>query len=111
VALYSAWDWGRNAWRVYKTNLPVSIGDDPKSESRPRHILGGDPDRDTAKLPRDAKFIGYSHLARGEVRRMPDGEGLGAADDKGFWAKPIVLIGLGAVAATVYWKFFRRRLS
>ena len=29
MALYSAWDWDKNAWAVFATPGTVSVGDDP----------------------------------------------------------------------------------
>lgn len=71
MALYSVWDWDRNAWAIYRTNTPVSVGDDalpPKPATGP---IGADPDTQVKALPRGAKFVEYSHVARGEVRRKP----------------------------------------
>jgi hypothetical protein len=108
VALYSVWDWNKNAWRIYATKKSVSVGDDPKPPA-PTGIspIGADPDTDVRPLPFGAKFVGMSHLAKGEVRRLGSG-GLGEASEDSFWSNPIVLIGLGAVAATVYWQWWRR---
>lgn len=76
MALYSVWDWDRNAYRVYSTKTPVSVGDDP-IPPKPSGLsaLGADPDTHLKALPSGAKFMGYSHLARGELRRMSRGLG------------------------------------
>lgn len=113
MALYSVWDWNRNAYRVYSTRKPVSVGDDP-IPPRPSGLtsLGADPDHDIKPLPSGVKFLGYSHLARGEVRRMPDGLGdngddAGAAtSSKGRWT----MLGLGiAIGAGGAWLLGKRR--
>jgi hypothetical protein len=70
MALFSVWDWDKNSWAVYRNGDSVSVGDDPKppkpSGTSP---LGADPDTHVKPLPPDAKFSGYSHVARGEIRR------------------------------------------
>ncbi len=74
MALFSVWDWDHNSWAIYRNDRPVSVGDDPKPP-RPTTMsrLGADPDTQMNPLPSDARFIGYSHVARGEVRRKPSG--------------------------------------
>lgn len=83
MAFYSTWDWNRNSWRVYATKTPVSVGDDP-IPPRPRSAspIGADPDTGVKPLPSGAKFIGYSHVCRGEVRRLSRGMG-DSGDDAG----------------------------
>lgn len=89
MALYSVWDWDRNAWQVYQTNKPASVGDDPVAH-KPKGLsaIGADPDTGIKPLPRGAKFLRYDHLARGEVRRRPGsltdvGDDAGAAQGGG----------------------------
>lgn len=99
MALYSVWDWNRNAYRVYATRRPVSVGDDP-IPPRPGGLspLGADPDQHLKPLPSGVKFLGYSHLARGELRRMPRGIG-DTADDAGAAGSgrsSWLMLGLGA---------------
>lgn len=99
MALYSVWDWNRNAYRVYSTKAPVSVGDDP-IPPRPSGVgaLGADPDHHIKPLPTGAKFVGYSHLARGEIRRMPAGLG-DSADDAGASGGRVgglAMLGIGA---------------
>ncbi len=79
MALYSAWDWDRNSYRVYQTRHPVSVGDDPKPPRPDHHPLGAVPDVDVKTLPPGARFVGYSHQARGEIVRVP-GAGLGSME-------------------------------
>lgn len=69
MALYSVWDWDRNTWAVYSSQRPVSVGDDPKPP-KPSNVspIGADPDSQMNQLPSDAKFVGYDHMCRGEVR-------------------------------------------
>lgn len=88
MALYSVWDWDRNVYRVYKTNSPVSVGDDPIAP-KPTGLsaIGADPDTHIKALPSGAKFMGYSHLARGELRRMSHGLG-DRGDDAGSSSAP-----------------------
>jgi len=111
MALYSIWDWDRNAWRVYATKTPASVGDDPKPP-RPRgtSVLGADPDSHVKPLPLSAKLVGYSHMARGEVRRMPGGILSGAADasERGL-STPVVFLAGAAVALGVSWWWRKRR--
>jgi hypothetical protein len=110
MALYSVWDWDRNSWAIYQTKTPVSVGDDPSppQASGPARGLGADPDTGVKALPRGAKRIGYSHVARGEIRRRPrhlgdlgDDAGRRAA---GGWGLPLALgVGIG-VAVSRWWK-------
>ena len=115
MALYSVWDWNRNAYRVYSTRRPVSVGDDP-IPPRPTGLspIGADPDEHIKPLPAGVRFMGYSHLARGELRRMPQGMGdngddAGAAANdsgKGGWA----MLGIGvAIGAGAMWWLGRER--
>jgi hypothetical protein len=112
MALYSTWDWDRNAWRVYTTRAPVSVGDDP-IPPRPTGIsaLGADPDTHVKPLPSGARFVGYSHVARGEVRRL--GGVLGAVGDDagraGVMSNGWLMFGLGVAAASTFWWWRRRR--
>lgn len=69
MALYSVWDWDRNSWRVYSTKTPVSVGDDPVPHNGQVTKLGADPDTNVKALPRNAKFLRYDTVPRGEVRR------------------------------------------
>jgi hypothetical protein len=103
MALYSVWDWDRNSWKVYQTRTPVSVGDDalpPKPHGT--SVLGADPDTHVKPLPGGAKFHGYSHVARGEIRRS-DGILGASGDDGGKPSRPWLMFGLGAVAATLFW--------
>lgn len=72
MALYSVWDWNRNAWAIYRTSTPVSVGDDALPPRPTTGPIGADPDTQVKPLPRGAKFVEYSHVARGEVRRKPN---------------------------------------
>jgi len=93
MALYSAWDWDKNAWAVFATPGTVSVGDDPVAP-KPKQTspIGLDPDLATRELPRDAKFVGHQHLCQGEIRRMPGVSGMGGVDDSSGagrgWAVP-----------------------
>jgi len=79
MALYSVWDWDRNAWGVYRTPTPVSVGDDPLPHSSSGDsAIGAAPSTGVKALPSNARLIGYDHLARGEVRRRS-----GALGDNG----------------------------
>jgi len=116
MALFSAWDWNVNQFRVYETPRPASIGDDPEPP-RPTKmsILGAVPDKDVKLLPSGASFRGLSTVPVGEIVRDPriknapskifgssgDGiGGLGAADGAWMAAMPLLLIG-GAIAAVI----------
>jgi len=70
MALYSIWDWSRNSYRVYATSELVSVGEDP-TPPRPSgvHLLGAVPDIHVKKKPRGGRFMGYSHVGRGEIVR------------------------------------------
>jgi hypothetical protein len=95
MALYSAWDWDKNAWAVYSTPDTVSVGDDPVApKPKPSSPIGLDPDTAVKELPRNAKFVGYQHLCHGEVRRMPGTPGMSGVDDSSSgrgWALPAAL--------------------
>lgn len=113
MALYSVWDWNRNSWRVYSTPTPVSVGDDARPP-RPSNAspIGADPDTHAKPLPSNARFHGYSHVARGEVRRSSKGMG-DVGDDAGretsVLRQPWLMFGLGAAVASAYWWWRRRR--
>lgn len=72
MALYSVWDWDRNVYRVYRDDVPVSVGDDPKPP-KPSKVgpIGADPDTQIKSLPSGAKFLGYDQMAHGEIRIVP----------------------------------------
>jgi hypothetical protein len=114
MALFSAWDWNVNQFRIYETPRPASIGDDPEPP-RPTKmsILGAVPDKDVKLLPSGTSFRGLSTVPVGEIVRDPrikgaaskifgsggDGiGGLGAAEGTWMAAMPLLLIG-GAIAA------------
>lgn len=109
MALYSTWDWDRNAWRVHATRTPVSVGDDP-IPPRPggTSALGADPDTHVKPLPSGTRFMGYSHVARGEVRRQSGVLG-GVGDDAGqSGGSGWLMFGFGLATASVFW-WWRRR--
>ncbi len=99
MALYSVWDWDRNAYRIYSTSRTASVGDDP-TPPRPTGLaqLGADPDTDVKPLPAGAKLVGYSHIARGEIRRLNRGFFSDLGDDAGAGSSTSWLK-LGAAAA------------
>lgn len=102
MALYSVWDWNRNAYRVYTTPTHVSVGDDP-TPPKPSGIgpIGANPDSDVKPLPPGATFVGHDLFARGEIRRMPASLG-DVGDDAGrggFWSQPGVMFAAGVFSA------------
>jgi len=112
MALYSVWDWNRNAYRVYATNTPVSVGDDPKPP-KPLDIgpIGADPDTDVNVLPANAKFVGYDHLARGEIRRPAVLDRAVSGDDApepSIWSNPTVMFVAGVAITVAYFKWSKR---
>jgi len=113
MALYSVWDWDRNSWRIYSTPASVSVGDDARPP-RPANVspIGADPDTQVKALPAGAKLQGYSHVARGEVRRMSRALG-DSGDDAGRdtapQKRPWLMFGLGAAAASLLWWWRRKR--
>jgi hypothetical protein len=113
MALYSVWDWNRNSYRVYSTPTPVSVGDDP-IPPKPNGIspIGANPDSDVKPLPPGARFIGYDHLARGEIRRVSNGFG-DLGDDAGsggnFWTQPAVMFSFGVASTFLLAELWRRR--
>lgn len=116
MALYSVWDWNRNAYRVYKTPTPVSVGDDPIPPKPLSGIspIGANPDTDIKPLPAGATFVGYDHFAHGEIRRMPNGMtdlGDDAGSSTSWWRQPAVMFAAGAGAVILYfsWKDSSRR--
>lgn len=110
MALYSVWDWNRNSYRVYETSRPASVGDDPKPpRPRGRSVLGANPDTDVKPLPGGARFVEYSHVPRGEIRRQPRGLG-DTGDDAGANGSDWMMFALGAGAgAAALWWWRRRR--
>lgn len=97
MALYSTWDWDRNAWRVYRTSETVSVGDDPKPPRPTAHsALGVDPDTAVRPLPSGAVFVGYDHVARGEVRRA-GGSALGETAETVFGNPVLWIVGAAVV--------------
>jgi len=70
MALYSVWDWSKNLYKVYADQRPVSVGVDPEPP-RPRNpnILGAVPYEDAKTLPANVRFMGLSHVPRGEIVR------------------------------------------
>ena len=108
MALYSVWDWDHNAWAVYRTPQTVSVGDDP-TPARPARVsaLGADPDTQMKPLPQDARFIGYDHMCRGEVRVAGGSPASLGIDMPSNDDMKKYLIG-GAIGAAVAW-WWRRR--
>lgn len=112
MALYSVWDWDRNAYRVYATDTPVSVGDDPKPP-KPANVgpIGADPDTDVKPLPAGARLIGYEHLPRGEIRRLLNPvSGVSGDDDAGasIWSNPLVMFVAGVAATVAYFNWSKR---
>jgi len=106
MALYSVWDWNRNAWGVYRTNRPASVGDDPLPH-RPSGAssIGADPDIHVKALPSGAKFVGYDHTCRGEVRRKTGFLGIGGDDAgqaSGIVGHGWLMFAAGIVVASAY---------
>jgi len=108
MALYSVWDWGHNAYRVYHTPRVVSVGDDPVSpKPSSMSALGADPDTQVHTVPSDAKFIGYSHVAKGEIRRVAGGLGdTTSPEETPFWKQPVVMFAAGAATLWLASKIF-----
>lgn len=116
MAMYSAWDWNINRFRVYKDTKPVSIGDDP-APPRPRtlSILGAVPDKDVKLLPPNVRSVGTSPVAIGEIVRDPKlntprdaaaakssgGDGIGDFGDAAMSLVPVLLVG-SAIAVVIY---------
>lgn len=113
MALYSVWDHTRNEYRVYATQRPVSVGDDPLPPRPSRtSVLGADPDQDVKPLPSGTKFMGYSHVARGEIRRLSSGFG-DLGDDAGAGSTVTsnrwFMLGLGVAAGGLGMHLWMRR--
>lgn len=113
MALYSVWDWNRNLYRVYTTPTHVSVGDDPvPPKPSIDNPIGASPDTGVKPLPPGAKFIGYEHLPRGEIRRMPSSL-VDLGDDAGGgsgWTQPILMFGAGALTAVWLSRLWGRRM-
>jgi hypothetical protein len=112
MAYYSVWDWNRNSYRIYSTRRPASVGDDPVPP-RPDGVgpIGADPDTGVKPLPSGAKFEGYSHLPRGEIRRLAGalgdtGDDAGAAGSSRGW---LMFVGGLAVGAGAIWLWRKSR--
>lgn len=86
MALYSVWDWNKNLYKVYADSRPVSVGVDPQPP-RPSnvHLLGAVPYESCKLLPAGTRFIGLSHVPRGEIVRQAGAvnELLGLSGDDG----------------------------
>lgn len=102
MALFSVWDWNKNLYRVYADSAPVSVGVDPQPP-RPRSVplLGAIPYEHAKVLPPATRFMGLSHVPRGEVVREAASvrELLGLGGESGsrtLWGTVVV----AAVAAT-----------
>jgi hypothetical protein len=110
MAFFSTWDWNKNAWRIYRTPETVSVGDDP-TPPRPTglNVLGADPDAGVRPLPANAAFVGYDHMARGEIRRAAGVGGLGDASSDSSLMRDAGLILLGAAGAMVFAKYYGER--
>jgi hypothetical protein len=101
MALYSVWDWNKNLYRVYSDALPVSVGVDP-DPPRPMnvHLLGAVPFEGCKVLPHGTRFMGLSHVPRGEIVRDASGlrevMGLGseAGGRTGIGSVALVCVGL-----------------
>lgn len=112
MALYSVWNWDRNAWAIYRTSVPVSVGDDALPP-RPRGVgpIGADPDTQVKPLPLGARFVEFSHVARGEIRRKPGhiadlGDDAGRSTATGTrWGA----LALGAALASGVWYLATRK--
>jgi len=104
MAFYSTWDWNRNAWKVYRTSDPVSVGDDPKPPKPSNlHVLGADPDTQMKPLPFGAAFVGYDHIARGEIR-AEGGLSLGDATSDTGLLHSMLILGVGIFVASIAWE-------
>lgn len=104
MALYSVWDWDRNAWAVYRDARPVSVGDDPKPpKPLSVHPLGADPDTQVKPLPSGARFVEFSHVCRGEVRRAGGALASLGLDPPAGEDLPKYLLGVAVGAALVWW--------
>jgi len=86
MALYSVWDWNKNLYRTYVNATPVSVGVDPQPP-RPNsvHLLGAVPYEHAKVLPSGVRFMGLSHVPRGEIVRDAASvkELLGLGDESG----------------------------
>ncbi len=112
MALYSVWDWNRNAYRVYATREPVSVGVDPTPpEVTNIHTLGAIPYVHCKVLPDGAKFIGISHVARGEIVRdkksVAELLGISGGQQESKILKASVLVGIGVLGGFVMAKVMK----
>lgn len=111
MALYSVWDWNRNAYRVYATSTPVSVGDDPKPPKPSTGPIGADPDTDVKPLPPNAKLVGYEHMPRGEIRRLSSPIAAVSGDDdagQSILNDPLIMFVAGVIVAAAYFNWSRR---
>jgi hypothetical protein len=112
MALYSIWDWNKNLYRVHSNTTPVSVGVDP-SPPRPGalHLIGAIPYEHAKTLPAGTRFMGLSHVPRGEVVRdatsVKDLLGLGDDAASGERWKLIACAAAGLVAGFFVGKVMR----
>jgi len=113
MALYSVWNWDRNAYGIYTTPAHVSVGDDALP---PKPIvdspIGANPDTDVKPLPGGAAFMGWDHLPHGEIRRLPNsmmdlGDDAGAIS--GVTGSPWLMFAAGASVVALYYHFRKKK--
>lgn len=112
MALYSVWDWNKNLYRVHSNATPISVGVDPKPP-RPAapHQLGAVPYEHAKVLPAGTRFMGLSHVPRGEIVReaasVKELLGLGEEPGEMSWGR-LLLVGVaGAVAGFAFARAIR----
>lgn len=72
--IYSAFDWYSGKYRVFQDSLQVPIMSDPKSCAPTyRNPIGVDVNAALCPVPPNAKFVGWSDVAKGQVSRYGAG--------------------------------------
>lgn len=84
MAIYSVFDWSSGNYAVYQDARPVPLMSDPESCPVPQanSRIGYDISSILCTLPSDARFVGWSQVAKGQVVRLRAGK-MGVPSENG----------------------------